>query len=222
MTRSIKKKFLHRLRYYIALFLLASQVAPACADVQINSDQLIINGKLTNDDADKVVDAFNQHQISVVVFQNSPGGEWRAGMRIGNFLAARNITTRIEGMCASSCTLAFLGGTRREIAEPAQRPILFFHAPYAQNQQKPLKTLLLPFLSWIESRTQSPLDPKFTEALSQSTSILAGVFFYFVYKPETEKNEWIAKICHGNESQIPLDCKQSDTLNIFSLGIAHK
>lgn len=222
MTHSIKKKFLHRLRYYVALFLLASQVAPACADVQINRDQLIINGKLTNDDADKVVDAFNQHPISVVTFQNSPGGEWRAGMRIGTFLAARKITTRIEGICASSCALAFLGGARRDVTDSMQRPILFFHAPFVRNQQKPLETLLLPFLSWIESRTQSPLDPEFTDALSQSASIRAGVFFYFVYKSETDKNEWIAKVCHGNESQIPQDCKQSDTLNIFSLGIAHK
>jgi hypothetical protein len=45
----------------------------ARADVRIEADHLVISGKLTNKDADDVVDAFNQQKLEQVIFRSSPG-----------------------------------------------------------------------------------------------------------------------------------------------------
>jgi hypothetical protein len=49
---------------------------------------------------------------TVIVYLNSPGGNLREGMRLGQFFFENKIETAVETKtaCASACALAFLGG----------------------------------------------------------------------------------------------------------------
>ena len=53
-----------------------------------------------------------------------PGGRMGAGFEIGRLIRSRRLATRVDTVCASACTIAFLGGADRSISTGAR---LGFH-----------------------------------------------------------------------------------------------
>ena len=66
------------------------------------------------------------------VYMSSGGGYLSDGFKLGRLLRAHGTSTRVTGgqYCASSCAIAFLGGTFRDMSGSSQ---LMFHAPYTSN-----------------------------------------------------------------------------------------
>jgi len=71
-------------------------------------------GKIRSGDTyelSRIYKTLPKNRQTIVVF-NSGGGELRAGLRLGTYLKTHHIGSAVSknGMCASSCALAFLGG----------------------------------------------------------------------------------------------------------------
>ena len=71
----------------------------------------------------------NREQLPHVVALNSAGGLLVDGLKLGEMFRERNIQTTVfdGGVCASACTVAFMGGVKRSMATDAY---LMFHSPY--------------------------------------------------------------------------------------------
>ena len=69
---------------------------------------------------------------SNIVYLSSGGGLLEDGYAMGRLFKRYEMNTYITGgqQCASSCAIAFLGGTYRSMAYDAE---LLFHAPYVSN-----------------------------------------------------------------------------------------
>jgi hypothetical protein len=121
-------------RKLIAVLVLAVLLGQSCnaATIEVTSQGpgkpsvVTINGPLVASDYQQ----FLRKIISVteaIVSLNSDGGILLAGLQIGETIRLRNFTTLVpeNGRCASSCALAWLGGTKRLMASNAQ---IGFHA----------------------------------------------------------------------------------------------
>lgn len=80
---------------------------------------------------------YSNNKQTIVVF-NSAGGELNEGLRIGEFLKANHIGSAVNknGICASSCALAFLGGRdkyNRKLMILPRNAKLGFHSFYYRN-----------------------------------------------------------------------------------------
>jgi len=77
----------------------------------------------------------SKQKLSTVVFLNSNGGLMKDGYKLGQIFRKYQVqTAMLEGQyCASSCAIAFLGGSHRVIRGNAK---LMFHAPYIEGGQK--------------------------------------------------------------------------------------
>jgi hypothetical protein len=90
-----------------------------------NGDAIIAQGPIGLGYAQSVIGTFAEHPQIHLLRLDSLGGDVDNGMQLHDFLAGRSdITVEADGLCASACTLAFLGGERR-IAGPKTR--LGFH-----------------------------------------------------------------------------------------------
>jgi hypothetical protein len=102
---------------------------------------ITISGEIEDVDADTFISLAYGKKIEKVIFHDSPGGSWRAGQRIGNWLQGRGITTVAAHVCASSCAMAFLGGDKRMFAPDSPKAVLIYHAPFLQTNNATLETL---------------------------------------------------------------------------------
>lgn len=99
------------------------------------------SGKIRRGDLYKLKRAYSRlsrNRQTIVVF-NSAGGELNEGLRIGEFLRSHRIgsAVRNNGICASSCALAFLGGRdkhNRKFMVLPDNAKLGFHSFYYRNR----------------------------------------------------------------------------------------
>lgn len=89
---------------------------------------VVITGTIDLADKEDFLRKIAPLQSAIVSF-SSDGGSLLAGLQIGETIRMKNFSTLVpEGArCASSCALAWLGGTRRLMGEQAQ---VGFHAAY--------------------------------------------------------------------------------------------
>jgi len=93
-------------------------VAPA-------GDAIVAQGPIGLGYAQAIIDVFNQHPQIHQLRIDSIGGDVDNGMQLHDFLVGRgDITVEADGLCASSCTLVFLGGEQRILGVKAR---LGFH-----------------------------------------------------------------------------------------------
>lgn len=86
----------------------------------------------------RVYDRVSKRKQTIVVF-NSVGGELNEGIKIGKFLKQHRIGSAVSknGLCASSCALAFLGGRDlygRKLMILPRGSKLGFHSFYYKNE----------------------------------------------------------------------------------------
>jgi hypothetical protein len=80
----------------------------------------------------KCVDKVSGKGVSKVVYMSSGGGYLIDGIELGRFFREQQINTRLANgqQCASSCAVAYLGGTYRDMASNSN---LIYHAPYLHS-----------------------------------------------------------------------------------------
>lgn len=67
-----------------------------------------------------------------IIAMTSGGGTVKDGMKVGRLIRENNFSTFVpNGLCASSCAIAFLGGNNRKLSPMGE---LLLHAPYMTNQ----------------------------------------------------------------------------------------
>ena len=91
-----------------------------------------VEGELVAGDEKRFADAAVRATSGTMVVLNSPGGNMLAGIQIGKDIRLEGFDTAVpQGLqCASACAFAWLGGTRRFMAEGAT---VGFHAVYTTD-----------------------------------------------------------------------------------------
>ena len=100
------------------------------------------SGKIRSGDVYKLSRSYRKlpHNKQTIVVFNSGGGEMSAGIQMGNFLKQNHIGSAVvrNGMCASSCALAFLGGRDlygKKLMILPNSSKLGYHSFYYRNQK---------------------------------------------------------------------------------------
>ncbi|WP_266170303.1 hypothetical protein [Dyella subtropica] len=113
---------------------------------------IVARGSIGVGYAQEVKDAFAQHPLIHRLVLDSRGGDVDNGMQLHDFLVTRpDITVEVDKLCASSCTLAFLGGAKRLVAPTSTlgfhqlRSMLDtqFSNDYLAEQQENYKKLMI-------------------------------------------------------------------------------
>lgn len=207
-------------RKIAALLLMSGVLFPFdlanAAVLTMSGEQITIEGRIRDADVDKYIELSYGKSITRVIFRASSGGQWRAGQRLGNLLLGRKITTVVDGVCASSCAMAFLGGDTREYAKPPTKSALVFHAPYLPGHAQPLATLKEAFYGWIVFRTGKPIIPAFRAAIDGVKTTDGGVFFL-----QDENGQLTTRVCKGDEAIFPHGCPPSAALSPVEMGFIH-
>lgn len=203
----------------IALILFGASSKNTHAGVTLDQDSVLFEGMITSVVADDFIGLAYGKEIKRVIFRNSPGGSWSAGQRIGHWLLGKNITTVVDGYCASACASAFLGGDAREFSKDTPNSMLVFHAPYFGPDKAVVETLKYAYFSWIEKRTGRPVDDTFMKAINEiKDSAAGGVVFFSEDAPLVIAHGGVTKFCKGDEKNIPWGCDNNDQISAFSLG----
>jgi hypothetical protein len=115
-----------------AILTLATALTPYSvrADVDIEligqACSVIIRGEITMADADKLESSNCPRPM--IALDNSPGGDVRAGMRIGRWIRenqAATVVARNDKYCYSTCALVFIAGVDR-----INIGVIGLHRPY--------------------------------------------------------------------------------------------
>ncbi len=92
---------------------------------------VVVDGPFDRGIAQRVHKAFGRHPDAGVLVLQSPGGFVSAGAQLKAFLVSRpDVVVIADGLCASACTMAFLGGKRRLMTQGA---MLGFHRASSLN-----------------------------------------------------------------------------------------
>jgi hypothetical protein len=118
----------------ILFSLLAAATTARAATVDVvslgpNKPSLVtVSGTFDLNDKDVFLRKIGSLSSAIVAF-DSDGGSLVAGLQIGEIIRLKNFTTVVldQTRCASSCALAWLGGTRRFMGSTAR---IGFHAAY--------------------------------------------------------------------------------------------
>ncbi|MCJ2087023.1 hypothetical protein MKK88_13640 [Methylobacterium sp. E-005] len=111
---------------------------PARLTVGPEGRNLHLVGDLTAGVAVRLAGLLDAHPRIARLHLTSDGGLVAEGAAIGALVAARGLETQVSDACASACTLIFVRGRRRILAEGGR---LGFHAPYtvaARGRMRPV------------------------------------------------------------------------------------
>ena len=99
----------------------------------INNDSTFLIEKLMDDVQECVTK--DGEKINNFILLNSGGGLLSDGYALGRIIRKKQFDTLIShgGFCASSCAIAFMGGTGRLMGESSE---IMFHSPYKLRQTK--------------------------------------------------------------------------------------
>lgn len=86
MLEQMRKLYLLRLLRNLLFFPILGYVPLAESALLINENQLIVDGKISFDDANMFSKIVNENSIRHVIFRNSGGGKFDAGLAIGKYL----------------------------------------------------------------------------------------------------------------------------------------
>ena len=98
------------------------RVLPASNDIEFL-------GEMNVGSADDLAEVLASHPYARLIHLNSPGGEVAEAHRMVRMVGSRHMTTVVDKLCASACTLVFLAGTERIIAPGTKLGFHSFWAP---------------------------------------------------------------------------------------------
>lgn len=184
-------------------FLLFTLGAPAArADVVADGHAVTVSGRIGLDEYEKLSVILATEKISKVVFKNSGGGSFSWGLRIGKLIAEQKLTTVAEGICASACAIAFMGGEVRQFSAEQPDSALMFHPGFEPGQQVPALETKAILLAWLEARTGLASPPDFSAAMNRITKRKGGVYFLAPSHGLALKNGVSVLFCEGSEDKV--------------------
>ncbi|MFO0830027.1 MAG: hypothetical protein U0572_17940 [Phycisphaerales bacterium] len=128
------------LRLVLGSVLLLASPAALAAEFSVDGDTLKIDGEIVPADPNTLSTLLAADTIKTVSI-NSPGGDLNAGLKMGQMIRARKLTTYVEGgvrEAASAAAYAFMGGTERVVKGPRGIGVHAFFTP-AKELRKMLK-----------------------------------------------------------------------------------
>lgn len=172
------------------------------AEILYDAPIVTISGKIEPDVYRKLSDIVSTGPVSTVIFKNSGGGSFDAGLDIGKFIAEKKIKTVAEGICASACAIAFLGGDIREFSSEEPESALMFHPGFARTSNIPAQETKAIFFAWLQVRTRHPPSPAFLAAMDKITQRKGGVYFLSPSHSAAVKQGASVFVCDGSEAGI--------------------
>lgn len=101
--------------------LLAVAAPLHAADMKVVGDQVIVSGKLDNNELAQFRDVAAEHgsQVTTVVLRNlTPGGNFFESARIAaDYVRERGWRTAVSGLCSGACAILYLGGVSRHFTD---------------------------------------------------------------------------------------------------------
>ncbi|NVE00085.1 hypothetical protein [Massilia sp. BJB1822] len=183
----------------------------ADAEVRYDAHVITVSGKIDSLVYDDLSKIFANESVSTIVFKNSGGGSFFPALNIGKLISEKNVKTVVEGVCASACAIAFLGGDSREFSSEQADSALMFHPGFAQASQVPAQETKAIFFKWIESRTKHPPSPEFVAAMNKISNRRGGVYFLSPSHGIALKKGSSVFFCEGSEGNIGKCTTQSDS-----------
>ena len=209
-------RILHRYKFTNGVITLTSLffiffTNPSKAEVRYDAHVITVSGKIGLDVHDKLSTILSNESVSTILFKNSGGGSFDFGLDIGKLISGKKIKTVAEGICASACAIAFLGGDSRDFSSEQPDSALMFHPGFERTSQTPaLETKALLF-EWIEARTKRPLPLDFVAAMNKITKRKGGVYFLSPSHGAALKKGVSVFFCEGIEENISNCTGQGDS-----------
>ena len=118
---------LHHLLWAFVVFFVVAIVSDYAKSAEIdvykykNSETqfIFVHGKIEQGDNNRLQSLINTYAVVRVHF-NSPGGSVDEGWTMAKTIRAASLETHVTNKCASACTYAFMGGTKRWMKESAE------------------------------------------------------------------------------------------------------
>lgn len=145
-------------------------------------------------------------------------GRLAFGLKIGKLIAEKKIGTVAEGICASACAIAFMGGDTREFSSQQADSALMFHPGFAGTSQLPAPETKAILFTWLEARTGQPLAPGFVAAMAKITQRKGGAYFLAPSHAIAVKTGSAVFFCEGSEQHVS-NCAQSGDKNAEKMHI---
>ena len=101
---------------------------------------LVVQGPITEGAYANFRRALRAHPKARRVMLESPGGLMFEADRIADAVRARGMSTYVEGLCASACTVILIAGSERAAAPTAR---IGFHRPNVSMSRTPQRTMRL-------------------------------------------------------------------------------
>lgn len=177
----------------------------AAADIRRDADTVTFSGRIAAADFETLSTVLATESVSTIHFKNSGGGSFSYGLRIGKLISEKNIKTVVEGICASACAIAFLGGNPREFSEAQPDSALMIHPGFEPGKQIPAAETKDMLFAWIEARTGRPLAADFIAAMDKIATRKGGIYFLSASHGAVLKSNSTVFICDGTEKNI-IDC----------------
>lgn len=104
----------------ICAYFLVSYGYAVAADIEVTATRrgtpaLSLRGKIVVGDYQKLKAAYTKLQFGTILYLDSPGGDLREAMRMGELIRLLQVQTSVmrDKICASACFFVFLGGAGR-------------------------------------------------------------------------------------------------------------
>lgn len=179
----------------IGLALAISVPLTAYADVTYTKDNhtVSISGYTTHEQADKLYQILKNNEVTTA-FLSGPGGDYYAGLKMGDMLANEGLTTIVKKgtECTSACAFMALAGDNIVVDG-----VVLFHAPYFS--QAPTHVSML------------QLAQKFGEGYMDMANYLVrrGTSLYFARQIITQTNP--CKFLSVYSGEAMMDLKSAET-----------
>jgi len=103
------------------VFLASLSIVAAAADMKVIGDQVIVSGKIDNEELAQFHDVASQYgsQVTTVVLRNLvPGGNFYESARMAaDYIRERGWRTAVSGLCSGACAIIYMGGVSRHFTD---------------------------------------------------------------------------------------------------------
>ena len=189
------------------------------AEMAVKDSSIVMSGKLVHGDFDQFKMAIEaEYKIGQVVFENCLGGYVDEGIKIGELIRLKKLSTVAKGQVQSSCAYAFLAGARRRFDSGIGAHLILLHATHNEDARKDIASqanaALIPYLQLLSG---GKLTPEILDLVKRSTLSSQGVVFvrenWMIVN--TEKVAYCDGSQHGNLN----GCLRLPHVDAFQVGI---
>jgi hypothetical protein len=105
----------------LLLMLVLRPLSGHAMDMKVEGESLFLSGAVVRSDCDSFDTFVKQKPIKRAIFGSSPGGDVASGYCVGSHIRTLGIATVIQTACSSACSLMWLGGVERTLANSKSR-----------------------------------------------------------------------------------------------------